>query len=287
MRLRVQNLTGAARLVDAPSFSGWERGLPPGGPSDPDAGALAADLIPEAWPMIELTGEVVLRVEVGGALLVLSGQVRSDKLDQGSGIVDLRPDHLVRIRSGVSPHCLIAAPGGWRGKRRFGRVEGEVPDVWQSASESSLRPMRIQLPGEEAGPIRVVVGPQGNSDTVNPLFASDWTVSARSNRHGILLDGPALASLPEQPSSPAIPGFIQINRNGKPMILGPDGPTVGGYPKVAGVISADRGRLARQAAGAKVRFIAVSPEEAREVWTDHLAALAHRIQELRVATEYL
>ena len=50
-------------------------------------------------------------------------------------------------------------------------------------------------------------------------------------------------------SEPAIPGAIQIPPSGGPIVLGPDGPTIGGYPKVAVVIDADLDRLGRAGPG--------------------------------------
>jgi allophanate hydrolase len=44
--------------------------------------------------------------------------------------------------------------------------------------------------------------------------------------------------------------------------MGPDGPTTGGYPKIATVIGADLWRLAQLAPGDTVRFRAVGAEDA-------------------------
>ena len=49
-------------------------------------------------------------------------------------------------------------------------------------------------------------------------------------------------------------------------MLRPDGPTVGGYPKLAVVIQADLGELPQCQPGRAVRFLEVSLEEARAAW---------------------
>jgi allophanate hydrolase subunit 2 len=54
----------------------------------------------------------------------------------------------------------------------------------------------------------------------------------------------------------------------------PDGPTVGGYPKLAVVIGPDLGRLAQSNPGEEVRFRRVSVEEAE-------AAYRREVEELR------
>ena len=81
---------------------------------------------------------------------------------------------------------------------------------------------------------------------------------------GYRLEGPVLrhrgpAGLP---SEPACPGAIQVPDAGAPIVLMPDGPTVGGYPKIAVVISADLGILAQAQPGAVPRFTLVSLDEA-------------------------
>ena len=52
--------------------------------------------------------------------------------------------------------------------------------------------------------------------------------------------------------------------NGQPIILLADAQTVGGYPKIATVISADLPRLGQAKPGDTIRFAAVSVREARE-----------------------
>jgi allophanate hydrolase subunit 2 len=65
-------------------------------------------------------------------------------------------------------------------------------------------------------------------------------------------------------------GSIQVPGNGQPIVLMPDRPTTGGYPKIATVISADLGRFAQIPAGRAFRFEAVSmaeaQAEARKFW---------------------
>ena len=83
-------------------------------------------------------------------------------------------------------------------------------------------------------------------------------------------------------SEPAVPGVIQIPPNGLPIVLGPDGPTIGGYPKVGVVIDADLDKVGRLRPGDKVRFQAVSLEEAREEKVRADAERSLRCAELRL-----
>lgn len=168
---------------------------------------------------------------------------------------------------------LPAALGGFAGRRlragdrlplgpaRFG--PGEVP---LSAGPAPPPPP----PPPEAGEVvlRVTRGPQW--DRFEPavrqrFFGSTYQVARASDRAGYRLDGPAIAprEAATLPSEAACPGAIQVPDSGEPIVLMPDGPTVGGYPKLAVVARADLRRLAQCAPGHPIRFREVSLAEAR------------------------
>jgi KipI family sensor histidine kinase inhibitor len=119
--------------------------------------------------------------------------------------------------------------------------------------------------------VRVVMGPQDHlfaADARQRFLSETWEVAAGSDRVGCRLDGP-----PVRPEGPAeivsdgmVPGCVQVAADGKPMVMLADGPTTGGYPKIATVISADVGRVAQLVPGeGRVRFTAVTIEEAQRV----------------------
>ena len=71
-----------------------------------------------------------------------------------------------------------------------------------------------------------------------------------------MLNGPRLKPDPaEIVSEPVLPGSIQVPPNGQPLVTMPDGPTLGGYPKLALVDPHDLPKLAQCRAGQKVRFV--------------------------------
>jgi antagonist of KipI len=64
-------------------------------------------------------------------------------------------------------------------------------------------------------------------------------------------------------------GSIQVPPDGHPIVMMADGPTTGGYPKIATVITADLPLLAQALPGhGQVRFAAVDVEEARRALPD-------------------
>ena len=123
----------------------------------------------------------------------------------------------------------------------------------------------------DEGPIRVLPGPQDDHfkpEAVAAFLDGEYVATAQSDRMGMRLEGPALAH--RTPASADIvsdgvtPGAIQVPGNGQPIILLADCQTVGGYPKIATVISADLPRLAQVRPGQAIRFRAVDAGEARQ-----------------------
>jgi biotin-dependent carboxylase-like uncharacterized protein len=89
------------------------------------------------------------------------------------------------------------------------------------------------------------------------LTGSHWTVSPRSDRTGIRLEGGGTLDrvVPgELPSEGMLRGAIQVSPDGAPTVLGADHPVTGGYPVIAVVTDATVDRLAQARPGQQVRF---------------------------------
>jgi allophanate hydrolase subunit 2 len=100
-------------------------------------------------------------------------------------------------------------------------------------------------------------GPQFDAfspEAAQLLIASQWIVSTRSDRTGYRLEGSKLAVPDSIPSEPVLPGSFQVPGSGQPIITMADGPTVGGYPKIAVLKASDLDRLAQCAPGTKLTF---------------------------------
>ncbi|MDO9590637.1 MAG: biotin-dependent carboxyltransferase family protein [Microcella sp.] len=91
------------------------------------------------------------------------------------------------------------------------------------------------------------------------LLTTEWTTSARSDRTGVRLEGPALERVStlagaELASEGMLRGSIQISPDGAPTVLGPDHPVTGGYPVIAVVVQASLDLLAQLRPGQPVRL---------------------------------
>lgn len=117
------------------------------------------------------------------------------------------------------------------------------------------------------GILHILPGPQLSefSDAaLSALTIGKFAVTPDSSRLGLRLSGPVLEYVGGELASQAVlPGAIQVPPSGQPTILGWDGPVTGGYPVIAGVISADLCRLAQLRPGDILKFKFVSLEEAR------------------------
>lgn len=113
------------------------------------------------------------------------------------------------------------------------------------------------------------------------LQSTTYTVSSQSNRMGVRLQcgRGCAAQATDRPSRPVSPGAIQLPPDGQPIVLLCDAQTIGGYPVVGHVISADLHRVAQARPGAVLRFTEVSVEAAH----DQLQQLERDIALLRAA----
>jgi allophanate hydrolase subunit 2 len=93
-----------------------------------------------------------------------------------------------------------------------------------------------------------------------PLAGSSYAVSARSNRVGVRLDGPALRRARHDEVAPEglLDGAVQLPPDGKPVVFLADHPVTGGYPVVAVLIEADVALLAQCRPGTRVVFAAAA-----------------------------
>ena len=112
-----------------------------------------------------------------------------------------------------------------------------------------------------------MLGPQDDAFTpegIETFLSSAYVVSAKTDRMGCQLEGPAIAHRSgfNIISDAIAPGSVQVPGNGQPIVLLADRQTTGGYPKIATVISADLPALGRLPIGARIGFELVTAEAA-------------------------
>jgi antagonist of KipI len=160
----------------------------------------------------------------------------------------------------------------------FGGVDGrplqrgdELAVGQANQPRSRLLARRLAAPPPTIEPqltARVVLGPQADRFTADGLatfLGSRFTVSAKADRTGVRLTGPTIAHEhgADILSEGIAHGAIQVPGDGQPIVLLAARHTIGGYVKIATVIGADLDRFAQLRPGDGVRFVEVTPEEAR------------------------
>lgn len=259
MSLEIVQAIGPYLMVGEPRLDRRRFGVPVGGPFDREAKEIACLLAGGADEAFEVafgtfTFRAQTKVRVGVAGAIGSVSVEGADILLGEGSLSLQPNEPLVVR--------LAGARGY-----VAATEGEGPVV------------RLTAPPVWDGILRYIPAP-------NPLFdlseSSAW-VSPTSDRMGVRLERAGPAHRTEAPSEPACVGAVQLTPDGTLIILGPDGPTIGGYPKVGYVCSADLDQVGRLVPGQSVRFKPVSFEEARTL----LAHKNRRLRELTITTVIL
>lgn len=123
---------------------------------------------------------------------------------------------------------------------------------------------------ENKATIRVILGPEEevfSKKGIKSFLETEYTVGAEFDRMGMRLEGAYIESKRGSDiiSDGIALGSIQVPSHGKPIILLADRQTTGGYGKIATVISVDLPKLVQRRMDDKIRFIAVTVEEAQRL----------------------
>lgn len=121
--------------------------------------------------------------------------------------------------------------------------------------------------------IGVILGPQDDyfdEENIRLFLNSTYAITKDSDRMGYRLEGPQIRAKQKHDiiTDGIVPGVIQVPASGNPIIMLKDAQTTGGYAKIATCIWSDLPKLAQLKPGDKVKFIAISVEEAQKLLGD-------------------
>lgn len=271
-------------------------GVPPAGPADPLAHALANRLVgnpPKSTalevtargPVLRCTGSTLHVAAVGGdptvtvdGRAVRAGHVvpvaPGQRVTVGAPVGGLRTCLAVAgglsvapvlgssstdVLSGLGPGALAAGDALALAGPAGPMADHLAPEAWRAlaAGRGTRRTLRV-LPGPH---------PEWfDHDAFEELGASAWEVEAASDRVGVRLrpaGGRGVRRRPgELDSQGTVTGAVQVPPDGRPVVLGPDHATLGGYPVVAVVASADWWVLGQCRPGDEIVLQPVTPPEA-------------------------
>jgi urea carboxylase len=278
----------------------WQVGVPPSGPMDALAFRIANELVGNsegaAGLEIAVTGPA-LRFRAD-ALIALTGAdfgARVDGVDvapwQAVAVKKGSLLEMASVEDGGARAYLAVAGGfdvpGYLGSRstfilgKFGGHAGralraeDVLAVNRSRPEGLLQPELPALQYEREWEIGAMYGPHGAPDFFTPediemFFSTAWKVHHNSDRTGVRLIGPKPVWARKDGGEAGLhPSNIHDNAyaigtvdftGDMPVILGPDGPSLGGFVCPATIVNAELWKIGQLKPGDLVRFRKIGSE---------------------------
>ena len=284
-------------------------GVPASGAADPLSLALANRLVANSWDAAALEVALLgpaLRLNTDCAIAVTGARFDVTLNDAAIPLHETvfaeEGDVLSVGGSAKGARCYIAFSGGLEATKVLGSsstyLAGELGGLQgralQQGDELRLSPARVpglctpaefRIPMSTSWALRACESFETSrltGESRERLFESNWTVGRRADRMGLKLDGARLdvESDGRMPSAPVFPGTIQCPESGSPFILSVDAGTVGGYPRVAQVVRADRHLLGQLQSGDHVRLLhrdtecaATELRDKHDYWRGWIAAI--------------
>jgi len=143
--------------------------------------------------------------------------------------------------------------------------------IFLNKTEENLQKKKINFLNSKIEFIRAIKGTNYDyfSEEAKNIFSSKvFKVSKLSDRMGMRLEGIKLKNIVDTNirSEGLIKGVIQVPADGNPIIMLSDHGTIGGYPKIAVVITADYDKLVQLTPGTKVKFKLIDIKEAENLY---------------------
>jgi biotin-dependent carboxylase-like uncharacterized protein len=166
--------------------------------------------------------------------------------------------------------------GGFGGFQGRALARGDILPMAESVIHpmpNRRAPARLIPTLQDTSILRVIPGPQDDrftSEGIAAFLNSNYVVTDRCDRMGLLLDGPRIAHRhgADILSDGTLPGSVQVVGDGRPALLCADCQTTGGYTKIATVIRTDLSVVAHLMPGSSVRFQEITLLEARQIYLE-------------------
>jgi biotin-dependent carboxylase-like uncharacterized protein len=276
MTLRVDEISGLATVQDLGRPGHAHAGVPAGGAADAlslrlanravgnDAGAAAVELA---------IGPMRVRAESGCTVCVTSGPRAFEAVELAAGqSLEVAPDAglcraYLAVAGGIDVPVVLGSRctllgAGFGGLEGRALRSGDAIHVGKAGDHAASVPLAMRAMAGFAARRRVLRVVTDGAEA--PLPAGVLRVSPNSDRVGVRLD--RTGAMPEaQPlahSRGVMHGTIQMPSAHELVILGPDGPTTGGYPTVGVVIAADLPAVGQLCPGQWLQLEAVTRKEA-------------------------
>ena len=143
-----------------------------------------------------------------------------------------------------------------------------------------------KVPKKNKNAIRVLKGPQFDyfsKESQKDFLSKEYKISNLTDRMGMRLEGTVMKNIVNTNirSEGITKGAIQVPADGQPIVLLTDYPTIGGYPKIANIISADYNLLIQKTPGEKIFFKLIKLHEAEQLYKEHLNTISKIIKNIK------
>jgi biotin-dependent carboxylase-like uncharacterized protein len=236
----------------------------------------------------------MIKIEDGNINFAISGDIKFNIKKNGKLIIGdcyknynlSKNDEVDIVSTNNSVYGYFAVSGGFDLKKNFGSFSTHVrsnvganngnkiqkneqffiKDFKENYSNKSLKYMNSKIEY-----IRILKGTNFDyffEQSIKEFTSKEFLVTKLSDRMGMRLQGPKITNLKETNirSEGLIKGVIQVPADGNPIIMLSDHGTIGGYPKIGVVISADYDRLVQTPSGKKIKFKLIELKEAEKLY---------------------
>ena len=236
-----------------------------------------------------------LKVKNENILFAITGNVNFKIKKKTSEIIDgdcyktyllNKDDELDIISTNQSVYGYLAVSSGFKVEKFMGSysttTRAEIggnngnkisvnQKIYINNSKGILKNKKINFLNSKIEFIRILKGTNFDYFTeksIKKFFSEDFTVTKLTDRMGMRLKGPILDNNKETNirSEGLIKGVIQVPADGNPIIMLSDHGTIGGYPKIGVVISADYDKLVQLPPNSKIKFKLVDLNEAEKLF---------------------
>ena len=242
---------------------------------------------------IVITGNVLFQIIKKNSETINGNYNRSYDLNEG--------DQIDILATKQSAYGYLAVEGGFNIKpfcnsvsiltrAQIGPNEGKKiktnDKIIIKRSTTRKKNFIAKIPLKKNNVIRVMKGPQFDyfsKESQKNFFSKDYTVTNLTDRMGMRLEGLIIKNIVSTNirSEGITKGAIQVPADGQPIVLLTDYPTIGGYPKIANVISADYHLLVQKISGEKISFKNVELHDAEQLYKEHLNIISEIIKNIK------
>ncbi len=253
-------------------------------------------------PLLELikgNAKIAITGNVNFNIINLKGEIVNGKCNRTYNLLVGEKIDILATKESVYGYLAIA--GGFVVKNFFNSVstlaKGKIgPNEGKKISLNDeiifnkenviSKNFSVKMALEKVNSVRVIKGPQYDyfsKSSQKEFFSSNYKVTNLTDRMGMRLEGPAIKNVVSTNirSEGISKGAIQVPADGQPIVLLNDHPTIGGYPKIVYIISADYDLLIRKKPGTTLSFKCIELSEAEKIYKEKQIKISQVINNIK------